>query len=155
MCLQACVTGAGGFLGSEIVLQLLKSGHTVCATVRSESPPCHLAQWQALFGERRLKIFNGLDITDRGSYLDAAMEDCDSLFHTAALFPSAIPDRDIRDRVVSSCVLGTRNVVMAAARQNLESVVITSSMATVRGPADQPRHGQVHFDHLDWNRSSR
>ena len=149
------MTGAGGFLGSEIVLQLLKNGHSVCAAVRSEVPPCHLREWQAHFGEKRLKICNGLDITHSGAGLDQAMQGCDSIFHTAALFPSAIATPEIGDQVVSSCVLGTRNVLAAAARQKVESIVVTSSMAAVRGPADQPRHGRTYFDHLDWNRSSR
>ena len=152
---QACVTGAGGFLGSEIVLQLLQNGHSVCAAVRSEVPPCHLTKWQAHFGEKRLKICIGLDITHSGACLDQAMEGCDSLFHTAALFPSVIATPETGDQVVSSCVLGTRNVLAAAARQKVESIVVTSSVAAVRGPADQPRHGRTYFDHLDWNHSSR
>ena len=37
------VSGAGGFLGSEIVWQLLEAGHHVRATVRS-APPAHLVE---------------------------------------------------------------------------------------------------------------
>jgi nucleoside-diphosphate-sugar epimerase len=42
---SALVSGAGGFLGSEIVWQLLEGGHQVRATVRSV-PPKHLLEWQ-------------------------------------------------------------------------------------------------------------
>jgi hypothetical protein len=49
---SALVSGAGGFLGSEIVWQLLEGGHQVRATVRS-APPQHLLEWQVAMEMQR------------------------------------------------------------------------------------------------------
>ena len=48
------------------------------------------------------------------------------------------------NQVVRSSVEGTRNVVESAAKNGVSSVVVTSSMAAVRGPADAPRSLRAH-----------
>jgi nucleoside-diphosphate-sugar epimerase len=136
------------------VQQLLGSGHSVRATVRTPAPPPHLVEWQARVGAARLDIRTGLDLAQADG-VDEAVQGCDCLIHTAARFPPSIATSEEARLVISSCVQGTQNVMLAASRTGVKTVVITSSMAAVRGPADRPRDGRTFFDHRDWNRSSR
>jgi len=83
---HACVTGASGYLGSELVWQLLNQGHTVTAAVRRSDTP-HIVRWQKEF-PAKLDIHAGYDLREAAS-LDEALKrrPTDVLFHTAAPFP--------------------------------------------------------------------
>jgi nucleoside-diphosphate-sugar epimerase len=74
---RALVTGAGGFLGSHLVEELLRRGDEVHALVRpSRELP---AAWQRR-GVERVAI----DLRAPDSDLPAALADCDVVFHLAA-----------------------------------------------------------------------
>ena len=86
--MRALVTGAAGFVGSEIVHQLLAKGYDVVATARSvdgdgggKGGRCsHLvALASALPGTLELKA---ADLLKEGSFDDAA-KGCDFIFHVA------------------------------------------------------------------------
>ena len=74
---KALVTGSNGLIGSNIVRVLLRQGHQVRGLVRATSD---LRSLRGLDLER----VQG-DVLDRGS-LEAAMEGCDVVFHTAGIF---------------------------------------------------------------------
>lgn len=83
MASTAVVTGATGFLGSELVKQLLQKGYDVNATVRD---PDNQAQVQHLvkLGEAlpgRLKLFQA-DLLKPGAF-DQAVANSHIVFHTA------------------------------------------------------------------------
>jgi nucleoside-diphosphate-sugar epimerase len=123
------VTGAAGFVGSELVKQLLERGWTVRATVRDTSDSKrvdHLLRLaNALPGS--LQLFEA-DLLREGSF-HAACAGADFVFHTASPFfiTTADPQRDL----VEPAVAGTRNVLAAcaAAGSTLKRVVLTSSVA--------------------------
>ena len=83
--MRALVTGAAGFVGSEIVFQLLAKGYDVVATARcvgdSGSGRCsHLLKLaSALPGTLELKA---ADLLKEGSF-DEACRGCDFIFHVA------------------------------------------------------------------------
>lgn len=114
---KALVTGAAGFIGSNVVLVLLEEGMDVRALI--------------LQGEdtRNLK---GVDIERvEGNVLDpenldAALKGCDTLFHLAAIFAIWARDRRIFYDVN---LQGARNMLWAATRADLEKIVFTSSIA--------------------------
>jgi nucleoside-diphosphate-sugar epimerase len=128
------VTGAAGFVGSELVKQLLERGWTVRATVRDTSDSKrveHLLRLaNALPGT--LQLFEA-DLLRDGSF-NAACAGTDYVFHTASPFfiQAADPQRDLVDPAVA----GTRNVLAAcaAAGATLKRVVLTSSVAGARRP---------------------
>jgi len=122
--MRALVTGATGFVGSAVARALSRAGWQVRALTRVGSDPRNLAQLP-------LEVALG-DLTDSAS-LDAALRDCDALFHVAADYRLGAADPE---RLYLTNVEGTRNVLNAAQRAAVARVVYTSSVATVGLPAD-------------------
>ncbi len=119
------VTGAAGFVGSEIVRQLLARGDGVRAMARRREQLAGLDHPAA-------EAFEG-DIRDRAA-LDRAMQGMDGVFHIAALFRQANqPDQ----AYVDTNVQGVRNVLDAAAAAG-PLRVIHCSTAGVLGHIEHP-----------------
>jgi dihydroflavonol-4-reductase len=138
------VTGANGFIGSEICKQLLAAGHTVVASVRDPKKAEHLS---ALPGASDRLRFVVTDLLDASSF-PPAVAGCDAIIHTASPFVvnAADPQRDLVDPAVN----GTLNVLKAAAGEpRVRRVVITSSMAAI---TDEPPKRALTEE--DWNTSS-
>uniref|UniRef100_A0A0D9VMH8 NAD-dependent epimerase/dehydratase domain-containing protein n=1 Tax=Leersia perrieri TaxID=77586 RepID=A0A0D9VMH8_9ORYZ len=117
-----CVTGAGGFIGSWVVKELLLRGnYRVRGTARDPGKNAHLLALEGA-GERRLTLCRA-DVLDYGSLL-AAFAGCHGVFHVASPI-SKDPN------LVAVAVEGTRNVVNAAADMGVRRVVFTSSYGAV------------------------
>jgi nucleoside-diphosphate-sugar epimerase len=110
------VTGATGFLGGELVKQLIGRGHLVTAFVRS-------TEKAALLSTLGVDLRLG-DITDRDS-LRGPMEGVDGVFHTAAWYKIGAADAHVAERVN---VQGTRNVLETARDLKIPRVVYTSTV---------------------------
>jgi dihydroflavonol-4-reductase len=121
---RALVTGASGFVGSAIARALCQAGWQVRALVRAGSDRRNLEPLP-------VETVRG-DITD-GPSLDAALRDCDALFHAAADYRLWTPEPQ---RLYHTNVEGTRNVLEAARRARIARIVYTSSVATVGLPRD-------------------
>lgn len=123
---RVMVTGAGGFIGSQLTEQLLGMGCTVTAVVHYNS----FNRWGWLdyadLGENRdrLNVFTG-DIRDPNGML-TAMEGCDVVFHLAALIgiPYSYHSPDV---YVDTNVRGTLNILQAARQLGVKRVVHTST----------------------------
>ena len=152
----ACVTGATGFLGSEVVAQLLESGYQVHATVRSlanvERNSCLLNLPGA--DSSRLTLLEA-DLLDEGAF-DGCVAGARYVFHTASPFvTNNITDPGLQ--LIGPALNGTRNV-FGSIRRAVERgappprVVLTSSIAALLGRPDDKAGC---FDESDWNLSSR
>ncbi|KAL0533248.1 hypothetical protein IC582_030464 [Cucumis melo] len=117
-----CVTGAGGFIASWLVKLLLEKGYIVRGTVRNprDQKNAHLRNLQG--AKERLSLFSA-DLLDFES-LKAAIMGCHGVFHTAS------PVTDDPEKV-EQAIIGTKNVMIAAAEANVRRVVFTSSIGTV------------------------
>ncbi len=122
--MRAFVTGATGFIGGLVLRELVADGVQVRALVR----PGHDAQWLERLG---VEVAWG-DLRDRES-LVAAMEGCDTLFHVAAFYSTGEADSAL---MYETNVVGTRNILQAAAGLRYARVVVTSTIGTIGRPAD-------------------
>src|SRR6266404_2643226 len=116
------VTGASGFIGANLVHELLARGHRVKALLRPNSDVRGLA---GLDFER----VNG-DVTDRESCI-AAAQGCDCCFHVAASYHLWL--RDYKPMYAAN-IDGTRNVIEAAARAHCSRIVYTSTVGCIGLP---------------------
>jgi dihydroflavonol-4-reductase len=117
--MKTLITGASGFVGSAVVRQLIKAGHCVRALVRPHSDRRNLAGLA-------VEIAIG-DLKDRAS-LDRALAGCSALFHVAADYRLWVPRSH---EIYETNVVGTRNIMLAAAHAGVKRIVYTSSVATL------------------------
>jgi dihydroflavonol-4-reductase len=124
--MKVLLTGATGFLGSEIARELVRQGHALRVFTRPTSKLDGLA---GLVYEREVG-----DMLDAAA-LDRALEGVDALIHTAGA--TSVRPRDGAE-VLRVNVEAARTVMTAAARRPGLRVVYTSSTAAI-GASDTPR----------------
>ena len=116
--MKAFVTGASGFLGTNLIHLLLNQGFEVRSMVRSSS---HISHIKTLPVE--------LAYTDLNSpHLAFHLEGCDVLFHVAAQYSLWQSDIDLLQQ---SNVVGTRNLLAAAKQAGIQRTIYTSSVAAI------------------------
>ena len=119
------VTGGSGFVGANLVSELLERGHPVRSFDRAPSPlPAH----------PRLQVVEG-DICDK-DMVAAAVEGIDTVFHTAAiidLMGGASVTDEYRQRSFAVNVGGTENLVEAGQAAGVKRFVYTASNSVVMG----------------------
>ncbi|MGB6430026.1 MAG: hopanoid-associated sugar epimerase [Candidatus Acidiferrales bacterium] len=121
------VTGATGFLGSHVALQLLARGEkNVRVLVRPSS------DLRALAGLAVERVTG--DLRDPAS-LDRALAGVERVYHVAADY--RLWARDPRE-IYESNVTGTRNLLAAARRAGVARIVYTSTVATIAVPSAGP-----------------
>jgi NAD dependent epimerase/dehydratase len=122
------VTGAGGFIGSHLVEQLVVDGYDVRAFVHYNSQ----GNWHNLEKlpqdiRDSIEVMAG-DITDP-FFVDKAVTNCDIVFHLAALI--GIPYSYIApEAYISTNIGGTLNVLQACRRYNISRLVHISTSET-------------------------
>ena len=129
------VTGATGFLGSQLVRTLLERGESVKAFVR---PGSNLSALQG-YPKERFKLAVG-DIRIEQSVF-AALSGCSRLYHVAANFKMWDPKPA---RIIEPAVEGMRATLRAARARKLDKIVVTSSMGVLGTTADQSLMDENH-----------
>jgi nucleoside-diphosphate-sugar epimerase len=129
---RVCVTGATGFFATHLVKALLERGYVVHGTVRSLTDSNKLAPLLALpHAAQRLKLFKA-DLLEKTSF-HQSVDGCHTVFHTASpFFNTGVKDaKDAELRLLTPAVEGTRNVLDSCVHAEVDSVVLTSSIAAV------------------------
>jgi len=121
--MKALVTGATGFIGANLVRQLLEQRYQVKALVRKESNRQNIEGLD-------IDVVIG-DLRDRDS-LEKALEGCEVLFHVAATYTFWSPDPQA---IYETNVKGTENILVAAQKMGTKKVIYTSTESTI-GIAD-------------------
>ena len=129
------VTGATGFLGSEIVRQAVAAGHDVVALRRKTSS---IKRLEGI----KLTWATG-DVNDLPS-LEAAMQGVEYVIHTAGDTSYYIRDRERQEKIN---IEGVKNVVTAAKKMKIKRLIHTSSVAAI---GFDPAGGTVD-ETIQWN----
>ena len=116
--MKVFVTGGTGFVGREILAQLLRAGHTVRALVREGSTA-------KLDEPGKIDVHPG-DITDAAS-LAGALEGCDAVIHLVGIIRE-FPGRGITFEKMH--VTATENILAACAEQGVRRFLHMSSNGT-------------------------
>src|SRR5208283_4387720 len=120
--MKAFVTGASGFIGSNLVHELVAQGHRVKALLRPDSDERGLA------GVKFERVTG--DVLDR-KLLERELEGCDWCFHVAASYHLWL--RDYQPMYAVN-VEGTRNVLEVAGKVGCQRIVYTSTVGCVGLP---------------------
>src|SRR6185437_4761136 len=116
------VTGASGFIGANLVHELVGRGHSVKALLRTES------DLRGLAGAEFERVAGDVSEPEK---LKRAMERCDWCFHVAASYHLWL--RDYRPMYAAN-VDGTRNVLEAAGEAGCSRIVYTSTVGCIGLP---------------------
>jgi dihydroflavonol-4-reductase len=127
--MKCFVTGASGFIGSNLVHELVARGHKVKALLRSGSDT------RGLEGVDYERVEG--DVSDR-TRLKEAMFGCDWCFHVAASYHLWLKDYK---PMYAANVEGTRNVLEMAASAGCWRIVYTSTVGCIGYPL--PTDGRI------------
>ncbi len=120
--MRCFVTGAGGFVGANLVRELVGQGHRVIALVRKESDRRGLDGIEC-------DLLEG-DLLDPAGYSEA-LKDCQWCFHVAASYHLWL--RDYRPMYLAN-VDGTRLILQSAIDAGCQRIVYTSTVGCVGLP---------------------
>ncbi|MBD3390044.1 NAD-dependent epimerase/dehydratase family protein, partial [Candidatus Micrarchaeota archaeon] len=115
--MKILITGGSGFIGSNLANELLFRGHEVRLVDTLNKPAIKLDG----------VIVQKGDITDK-EFLEKAVSGCEIVFHEAALI--SVPDSFKKpEKFMEVNVQGTRNVLEACRKHDVEKVILASSAA--------------------------
>lgn len=120
--MKCLVTGATGFIGSNLVRALIKNGFSVRALTRENSNSSNLKNLD-------IEIHHG-DLLDYKS-LENALKGCAFLFHAAAHYSFWDVSKDL---IYKINVDGTRNILKAALKTGIKKTVYTSTVGCIGIP---------------------
>ncbi len=126
------ITGATGYIGTQLSKQLIAEGHEVHALYRNESKANDLKKIPGV------SLFKG-DIMDLES-LETAVQSCDAVFHVAAL---AAPWHKDSNTFYRLNVEGAENVFRSALQAGVRKVVFTSTAGVISPSNGIPSNEQT------------
>ena len=120
--MKCFVTGASGFIGANLVHELVARGHSVKALLRPDSDV------RGLYGVDFQRVAG--DILDR-PLLEREIAGCDWCFHVAASYHLWLRNYA---SMYETNVEGTRNVLEAAGKAGCRRIVYTSTVGCIGLP---------------------
>ncbi|PVF97742.1 NAD(P)-binding protein [Serendipita vermifera] len=142
---KVLLTGATGFLGSQILKYLLENGFFVRISVRSESKADFIRS-RFHEHEKRFEFVIVKDITTPGAF-DEAVKGVEGIIHVASPLGETEPDIDPQS-LIDPAVNGTVEMLKSANKtgSGVKRVAITSSSSAVWNHLGKPV-----FTEEDWN----
>ncbi|MBP6660473.1 MAG: NAD-dependent epimerase/dehydratase family protein [Chitinophagales bacterium] len=134
------VTGASGFLGSELVKQLVANGESVRIIVRPSSDISHLASIKD-----KIEIVEA-DILDVPS-LEMAFDGVEKIYHSAAVIGY---DSSFYDAMYKCNIEGTANVVNIALSKGIKKLLHVSSIAAIGGKPNDLISEETKWEKNEW-----
>ena len=154
------VTGASGYVGAQIVLNLVDHGYTVRCCVRDANNPQKTAHLLAMnsYGAPGKVTLHTADLLTPGDY-DAVFAGCSAVFHVAAVLErdhqgggQGSGDGVTQRQVYDGGFLATQNVIASVKKSgSVRRIIYTSSVAGVVGgrPVDHVYTEADWADHGD------
>jgi dihydroflavonol-4-reductase len=129
------VTGGSGFLGGWCLVELLRRGYRVRTTVRdiSREPEIRARLESEVPAGDRLSVLAADLRSDDG--WEQAVRGCDYVLHVASPFPAVQPKDP--DELIVPAREGTLRVLSAGLEAGVSRVVVTSSVAAIRGGVER------------------
>ncbi|PIL25659.1 hypothetical protein GSI_11409 [Ganoderma sinense ZZ0214-1] len=140
------VTGASGFIGSHVVVQLLDAGYRVKGTARGAKLDLLREHFKAN------PKFEAVQIDDivSGDFA-TALKDVNAVIHVA----SPLAGHEAPEAALNGALEGTINVLRQSVEAGVYKVVLTSSWATTLDPSLAAAFAGVTFTENDWGNTSR
>ena len=134
------VTGASGFLGNELVKQLVANNESVRIIVRPSSDISHLASIKD-----KIEIVEA-DILDVPS-LEMAFDGVEKIYHSAAVIGY---DSSFYDAMYKCNIEGTANVVNVALTKGIKKLLHVSSIAAIGGKPNDLISEETKWEKNEW-----
>lgn len=134
------VTGASGFLGGELVKQLVAIGESVRIIVRSSSTISHLESIKD-----KIEIVEA-DVLDIPS-LEIAFNGIEKIYHSAAVIGY---DNSFYDAMYKCNIEGTANVVNVALSKGVKKILHVSSIAAIGGKPNELITEETKWEKNEW-----
>jgi nucleoside-diphosphate-sugar epimerase len=145
------VTGASGYVGSQVVMVLIKHGYTIHACVTDLNNPDKTKHLLALNNEDfpgYVELFSG-NLLEEGSY-DTPFNNCSAVLHAGT--PMAYGNANNPRQVYEGAVNGTKNVLNSVKKVGtVKRFIYTSSFAAIHHPMPS---GYIYTE-KDWASDNR
>lgn len=128
--MRVLVTGGTGYIGYELVKELVKNGHQVHLLYRSENK---LASFPEFGSSEQIHCFKGT-VEDKDA-IAKAIEGCRQVYHLAGLARTWDPDPQA---FYNSNLKGTQNILKASIDFGIEKLVFTSTGGTLAPSLEGP-----------------
>lgn len=141
------VTGGSGFLAGRAIIDLLERGYQVRSTIRDPAKGARIEE------NISAQVGRPAEIEFFEAHLDSeegwreAIEGCRYVLHIASPFPPAKP-KDPRE-LIGPAVDGATRVIDVALDAGVERIVMTSSVAAIRGSGTPKGSAYVEEDWTD------
>jgi len=149
---RVLLTGGSGFIAAHVLDILLKNGHSVVTTVRSQEKADKIAKAHSSYGKDKLDFAIVEDIAQENAFDKAVVSDppFEAVIHTASPFHFNVTD--VQKELLDPAIIGTTGILKSIKKSapTVKRVVITSSFASIINPfkANWPDHT---YSEQDWN----
>eukprot|EP00211_Chloroparvula_japonica_P006024 CAMPEP_0119156298 /NCGR_PEP_ID=MMETSP1310-20130426/52185_1 /TAXON_ID=464262 /ORGANISM="Genus nov. species nov., Strain RCC2339" /LENGTH=343 /DNA_ID=CAMNT_0007148909 /DNA_START=17 /DNA_END=1048 /DNA_ORIENTATION=- len=147
---RVAVTGATGYIGTRITLDLLERGYQVRAIVRDPESKEKCGHLHDSAHGDRLSFFKLSDL-NHPEGLEDAFQGATYVVHTATAVPVlGNTVVDVEKELIGPAINGTKAVMVAARQCGVKRVVVTASMVSICGSQKQKNPDHV-WTEADWN----
>ncbi|MCJ1306628.1 methylglyoxal reductase (NADPH-dependent) gre2 [Agyrium rufum] len=146
------LTGGSGFIAAHVLDLLLKEGHSIVTTVRSQEKAKKIKEAHPSYGTDKLDFAIVEDIADPTAFDKAVVSDppFEAVIHTASPFHFNVTDT--KKDLLDPAIIGTTGILKAIKKSapSVKRVVVTSSFAAIVDGGKGMAPGYV-YSEKDWN----
>jgi len=151
---RVLLTGGSGFIAAHVLETLLKHGHSVVTTVRSQEKADKIKEAYPDAGKDKLDFAIVEDIAQEGAFEEAVVSDppFEVVLHTASPFHFKVTD--VQKELLDPAVIGTTGILKSIKKNapSVKRVVVTSSFAAILNPYESNGLWPSHtYSEADWN----